>query len=149
MVCIHGFLTWHEGLVRESREATLDTKIACLFNLYTPLCLILNCICQVVSQKCLTPSCLQVCDNWSGSWSCEYWLRNLHTVISKFDSFSSPFSLWWKGVSSKCCKHTKVFSVSQSLLMQFWSEAFSLFRSWLLCMWCISYISYIWKVRYN
>lgn len=56
--------------------------------------------------KCLTLFCLWVCDNWCGHWlSCEYWLRQLHTAISKSDSFSSLFSLWRRGVSSECGKH--------------------------------------------
>lgn len=56
--------------------------------------------------KCLTLFCLWVCDNWCGHWlSCEYWLRKLHTAISKSDSFSSLFSLWRRGVGSKCGKH--------------------------------------------
>lgn len=87
----------------ERRQCTPNTLVS---NLHKPLSSLLNCICQVVSQKCLTLSRLWVCDNWSRRWwSREYWLRKLHTTISKFDSFSRLLSLWWKGVGSKCGKH--------------------------------------------
>lgn len=102
-------------------------------NLYTPLSLLLNCICQVVSQKCLTLSWLWVCDNWSSSWwSREYWLRKLHTTISKFDSFSEPPPSLMERCWLEVWQTEIVVSVSHSLWIQLWSEVLNHFRSWLL-----------------